>query len=78
MKFEYHVVGQSLTLEWIPLLTWELYTDVQCAPKNNILNMVSKDECMSGLVKRTLGFNAPVAIKLQCTSRAFHKAGPDI
>ena len=27
--------------------------------------MVSKAQCMSGLVKRTLGFNGPVAIKLQ-------------
>ena len=27
--------------------------------------MVSEGQCMSGLVKRTLGFNAPVAIKLQ-------------
>ena len=32
--------------------------------KNHILKMVSKAQCMSGMVKRTLGFNAPVAIKL--------------
>ena len=33
--------------------------------KNHILKRVSKAQCTSGLVKRTLGFNAPVAIKLQ-------------
>ena len=33
--------------------------------KNHILKMVSKAQCMSGLVKRTLGFNATVSIKLQ-------------
>ena len=33
--------------------------------KNHILNSLFKAQCMSGLVKRTLGFNAPVAIKLQ-------------
>ena len=33
--------------------------------KNHNLKMVSKAQCMSGLVKRTLGFNAAVAIKLQ-------------
>ena len=33
--------------------------------KNHILKMVLKAQCMSGLVKRTLGFYASVAIKLQ-------------
>ena len=33
--------------------------------KNHILKMVFKAQCKSGLVKRYLGFNAPVAIKLQ-------------
>ena len=33
--------------------------------KNHIFKMVSKVQCMSGLVKRSSGFNAPVSIKLQ-------------
>ena len=63
MKFEYYVDGQSLTRvdSMIDLgVTYDSMTS-----KNYILKMVSKAQCMSGLVKRTFGFNAPVAIKLQ-------------
>ena len=64
MKFEYYVDGQSLTrvdsmIDLVVTLTTRMTS------KNHILKMVSKAQCMSGLVKPTLGFNAHVAIKLQ-------------
>ena len=38
---------------------------ISMTSKNHIFKMVSKAQCMSGLVIRTLRFIAPVAIKLQ-------------
>ena len=64
MKFEYYVDVQPLTrVDSMIDLAVTLTTSM--TSKNHILKMVSKAQCMSGLVKRTLGFNAPVAIKLQ-------------
>ena len=64
MKFEYYVDGQQLTrvdsmIDLVVTLTTSMTS------KNHILKMVSKAQCMSGLVKRTLGFNALMAIKLK-------------
>ena len=47
------------------MIDLEVTLTTSLTSKNYILIMVSKAQCMSGLVKRTLGFNAPVAIKLQ-------------
>ena len=64
MQFEYYVDGQSLTrVDSMIVLGVTLTTSM--TSKNHILKMVSKAQCMSGLVKRTLEFNAPLAIKLQ-------------
>ena len=64
MKFENYVDGQSLTrVDSMIDLGVTLTTGM--TTKNHILKLVLKAQCMSGLVKRTLGFNAPVAIKLQ-------------
>ena len=64
MKYEYYVDGQPLTrVDFMIDLGVTLTTSM--TSKNHILKMVSNAQCMSGLVKRTLGFNAPVAIKLQ-------------
>ena len=57
MKFEYYVDGQSLTrVDSIIDLVVTLTTSM--TSKNHILKMVSKAQCMSGLVKRTLVFNS--------------------
>ena len=64
MKFEFYVDGQPLT-RVDSMIDSGVTLTTSMTSKNHILKMVSKAQCMSGLVKRTLGFNAPVAIKLQ-------------
>ena len=64
MKFEYYVDGQSLT-RVDSMIDLGVTLTTSMTSKNHILKMVSKAQSMSGLVKRTLGFNAPVSIKLQ-------------
>ena len=54
MKFEYYVDGQLLTrVDSMIDLGVTLTTSI--TSKNHILKIVSKAQCMSGLVKRTLG-----------------------
>ena len=62
MKFAYYVDGQPLT-RVDSMIDLGVTLNTSMNSKNHILKMVSKAQCMSGLVKRTLGFNAPVAIK---------------
>ena len=64
MKFEYYVDGQPLT-RVDSMIDLGVTLTTSMTSKNHILKMVSKAQCMSGLVKSTLGCNAPVAIKLQ-------------
>ena len=64
MKFEYYVDGQPLT-RVDSMIDLGVTLTTSMTSKNRILKRVLKAQCMSGLVKRTLGFNAPVAIKLQ-------------
>ena len=64
MKFEYYVDGQPLT-RVDSMIDLGVTLTTSMTSKNHILKMVLKAQCMSGLVKRTFGFNAPVAIKLQ-------------
>ena len=64
MKFDYYVHGQSLT-RVDSLIDLGVTLTTSMASKSHILKMVSKAKCMSGMVKRTLGFIAPVAIKLK-------------
>ena len=64
MKFENYVDGQSLT-RVDSMIDLGVTLTTSMTSKNHILKLVSKAQCMSGLVKHTLGFNAPVAIKLQ-------------
>ena len=64
MKFGYYVDGQSLT-RVDSMIDLGVTLTTSMTSKNHILKMVLKAQCMLGLVKRILGFNAPVAITLQ-------------
>ena len=64
MKFEYYVDGQLLT-RVNSMIDLGVTLTTSMTSENHILKMVSKAQCMSGLVKRTLGINDPVAIKLK-------------
>ena len=58
MKFEYYVYGRPLT-RVDSMIDLRVTLTNSMTSKNHILKMVPKAQCMSGLVKRTLGFNAP-------------------
>ena len=53
IKFEYYVDGQSLT-RVDSMIDLGVTLTTSMTSKNRILNMVSKAQCMSGLIKRTL------------------------